>query len=221
MPSTAPTVLLTISLNPHNDPKSFISLSHLQTVKQAEASSSRTVATGLESGGWRERILAQEGPCPQTLPPPTPPLGDGPSESQGGCPHLLRLSVTTEALCLSLMPRPTPCGQANAGRGRGGRGAYLVHVEVEEDTSSHLGDEDQEEEDKVLGTQSRKSAGSLLPGPTSDAPHPVWDRAGLGAGQAVVEGLLTSPSRQRTSFTAPMQPRKPMSMVTAPTPMKT
>lgn len=37
----------------------------------------------------------------------------------------------------------------------GRKSAYLVHVEVEEDTSSDLGDEDQEEEDKVLGTQSR------------------------------------------------------------------
>lgn len=39
--------------------------------------------------------------------------------------------------------------------GDGGRGVYLVHVEKEEDTGSHLGDEDQEEEGEVLGTQSR------------------------------------------------------------------
>lgn len=37
--------------------------------------------------------------------------------------------------------------------GMEGRGVYLVHVEIEEDASSHLGDEDQEEEDEVLGTQ--------------------------------------------------------------------
>lgn len=103
--------------------------------------------------------------------------------------------------------------------GREAGGAYLVHVEIEEDTRGHLGDEDQEEEDEVLGTQSRQSAESPPPGPTSDAPPQSGPGPGSGAARAV-GGLLTSPSRQRTSFTAPMQPRKPMSMVTAPTPMK-
>lgn len=47
----------------------------------------------------------------------------------------------------------------------------------------------------------------------------------LGPGHTQVPlswpAALTSPSRQRTSLMAPMQPRKPMNMVTAPTPMKT
>lgn len=80
-------------------------------------------------------------------------------------------------------PRPIPLWPVQCREGPGGRGAYLAHVEVEEDTGSHLGDEDQEEEDEVLGTQGRKSAGSLPPGPTSDAPtHGARGRAGRAGG---------------------------------------
>lgn len=61
---------------------------------------------------------------------------------------------------LRLLVYPTPGRIPHAAvqcrLGTGGRGAYLVHVEIEEDASSHLGDEDQEEEDEVLGTQSRQ-----------------------------------------------------------------
>lgn len=77
----------------------------------------------------------------------------------------------TGSVCTTerLLVHPPPPGQTltwlvqhrwgrggGGGRREGGR-AYLVHVEVEKDASGHLGDEDQEEEGKVLGTQSGQS----------------------------------------------------------------
>lgn len=95
-------------------------------------------------------------------------------------------------------------------------GAHLVSIEVEEDPHSHLCNEDQQKEHEVLGTERyRVNYGPRdvvpIPGRTPDL--------GIWAPQA--QGLLTSPSRQRTSLTAPIQPRSPMTMVTAPTPMET
>ena len=111
----------------------------------------------------------------------------------------------SEGPCLSPTPgaHPRPAGTREA--------AYLAHVEVEEGSSGHLSDEDQEEEGKVLGDTEQHGVGRAAR-PGAPPPH----CAPLGGPAA-----LTSPSRQRTSLMAPMQPRKPMNMVTAPTPMKT
>lgn len=72
---------------------------------------------------------------------------------EAACTHWTHLAQ------LRLLAYPHPRADPPHGRpmpvGDRGRGAYLVHVEIEEDASSHLGNEDQEEEDEVLGTQSR------------------------------------------------------------------
>ena len=89
-----------------------------------------------------------------------------------------------EASCLSPTPRPLPpplpthmASPAQVGVGTGSGGAHLAHVEVEEDPCSHLGDEDQQEEGKVLGMQSTQSAGSPPCPPHHGCPHPDWARA--------------------------------------------
>ena len=89
-------------------------------------------------------------------------------------------------------------------------------------------DEDQQEESKVLGMQNRHRVSrvpTMPPSPRMPPPRlgqgPLGRmRWGLWVGSAGGT-VLTIPSRQRTSLTAPRQPRKPMSMVRAPTLMKT
>lgn len=77
--------------------------------------------------------------------------------------HLLGLSAPQRGFLSIPLPQAKPShglsstGGGGGGGKEGGRDAYLVHLEVEKDSSSHLGDEDQEEEGKVLGTQSGQS----------------------------------------------------------------
>ena len=82
---------------------------------------------------------------------------------QGVAGHLMSLSVTTKRpFCLSLSPaQPSQ------------KDAYLACAEVEEDSSSHLDDEHEEEEGKVL---EHRAAWSQLHGPLQVPPPHSWPR---------------------------------------------
>ena len=164
--------------------------------------------TGASGSPTTPQLQSAGAQLPRSSPAATlPEPGDRRDQGLRGCqapPGLVW--DNSEGPCLSPTPgaHPRPAGTREA--------AYLAHVEVEEGSSGHLSDEDQEEEGKVLGDTEQHGVGRApLPG----APPPPHC-APLGGPAA-----LTSPSRQRTSLMAPMQPRKPMNMVTAPTPMKT